>query len=49
MGHESIATTSLYVHFLGTAADTAGLERLNRALEPTPESLRGARDGVESK
>lgn len=29
MGHESIATTNRYVHFLGTAADSAGLERLN--------------------
>lgn len=29
MGHESIATTNRYVHFLGTAADLAGLERLN--------------------
>ncbi|MDR7313603.1 integrase [Nocardioides luteus] len=29
MGHESIATTNLYLHFLGTGADAAGLERLN--------------------
>jgi len=29
MGHESIATTNTYLHFLGTAADMAGLERLN--------------------
>jgi integrase len=29
MGHESIATTNLYLHFLGTGADRAGLERLN--------------------
>lgn len=29
MGHESIATTNRYLHFLGTGADLAGLERLN--------------------
>ena len=29
MGHESIATTNRYLHFLGTGADRAGLERLN--------------------
>jgi integrase len=29
MGHESIATTNLYLHFLGTGAHRAGLERLN--------------------
>jgi integrase len=29
MGHESIATTNLYLHFLGTSAHTAGLDRLN--------------------
>ena len=31
MGHESIATTNKYLHFLGTGADSAGLDRLNRA------------------
>lgn len=31
MGHESIATTNRYLHFLGTGADLAGLERLNDA------------------
>jgi integrase len=31
MGHESIATTNIYLHFLGTGADRAGLERLNAA------------------
>jgi integrase len=30
MGHASIATTNLYLHHLGTAADRAGLDRLNR-------------------
>ena len=30
MGHASIATTNLYLHHLGTAADKAGLDRLNR-------------------
>lgn len=29
--HESIATTNLYQHFLGTGAHRAGLERLNRS------------------
>ncbi|HYO86046.1 MAG TPA: tyrosine-type recombinase/integrase [Dermatophilaceae bacterium] len=29
MGHASIATTSLYLHHLGTPADRAGLDRLN--------------------
>ncbi|MBO0812109.1 MAG: tyrosine-type recombinase/integrase [Microlunatus sp.] len=29
MGHESIATTNLYLHFLGTSADSAGLQKLN--------------------
>ena len=29
MGHESIATTNLYLHFLGTSAHRAGLDRLN--------------------
>lgn len=28
-GHESIATTNRYLHFLGTGADLAGLSRLN--------------------
>jgi integrase len=31
MGHESIATTNRYLHFLGTGADAAGLARLNFA------------------
>ena len=30
MGHESIATTNQYLHFLGSSADRAGLERLNQ-------------------
>ena len=34
MGHASIATTNLYLHHLGTGADPAGLERLNRAPGP---------------
>ena len=32
MGHESIATTNLYTHFLGTGADVAGLKLLNSDL-----------------
>jgi hypothetical protein len=31
MGHESIATTNLYRHFLGTGAHRMGLELLNLA------------------
>jgi integrase len=30
LGHASVATTNRYLHYLGTAADTAGLERLHR-------------------
>lgn len=33
MGHESIATTNRYLHFLGTSADQAGLDRLNDPTE----------------
>ena len=29
MGHESIVTTNRYLHYLGTDADSAGLDRLN--------------------
>ena len=29
MGHSSIATTNVYLHHLGSAADRAGLDRLN--------------------
>jgi len=29
LGHASIATTNIYLHHLGSAADRAGLERLN--------------------
>ncbi|WP_125773131.1 tyrosine-type recombinase/integrase [Antribacter gilvus] len=41
-GHESIATTNRYVHFLGTGADKAGLDRLNRG-----GGARGVRDDEE--
>jgi integrase len=34
LGHASISTTNRYLHYLGTVADSAGLERLN--------SVRGA-------
>ncbi|HEX8508155.1 MAG TPA: tyrosine-type recombinase/integrase [Propionibacteriaceae bacterium] len=34
MGHASIATTNLYIHYLGTSADRAALERLNRGGTP---------------
>jgi integrase len=44
MGHASIATTNLYLHHLGTAADRAGLDRLNRR-----EHTGGTRDAIESE
>ncbi len=44
MGHESIATTNRYLHFLGSSADKAGLDRLN---EPGPRvSRRSAREPI---
>ena len=43
MGHESIATTNRYLHFLGTGADQAGLERLN-----SPPGYRGGTDRAKS-
>lgn len=39
-GHESIATTNRYLHFLGTDADKAGLNKLN----DDPGSAGGARN-----
>lgn len=41
MGHESIATTNLYLHFLGTAAHRAGLDLLNRPTNHTSGAARG--------
>lgn len=41
-GHESIATTNLYLHFLGTGADRAGLDLLNR----DPGAAGGPGDGA---
>lgn len=41
MGHESIATTNRYLHFMGTGADLAGLDRLNADARPRG----GERDG----
>ncbi|MFI6423420.1 tyrosine-type recombinase/integrase [Promicromonospora sp. NPDC050880] len=31
-GHESIATTNRFLHYLGTGADKAGLDRLNEGV-----------------
>jgi len=45
MGHESIATTNRYLHFLGTGADAAGLVRLNSRAGGTG----GARETKKSK
>jgi integrase len=39
LGHESVATTNRYLHFLGTGADLAGLACLNS----TPGGIGGAR------
>ena len=40
LGHASIATTSIYLHHLGSSADRAGSDRLNR-----PGGAGGAREG----
>lgn len=44
MGHESIATTNRYLHFLGTSADVAGLERLNVVRSEFSGGAGGARE-----
>jgi integrase len=44
MGHASVATTNLYLHHLGTSADRAGLDRLNR-----PGHTRGTQRPEESE
>ena len=41
-GHESIATTNRYLHFLGTGADREGLNRLNGS----PGYAGGTRDAA---
>jgi integrase len=43
MGHASIATTNLYLHHLGTAADQAGLDRLNERRGQTGGKRRGGK------
>lgn len=50
MGHESIATTNRYLHFLGTSADQAGLDRLNdpiRGPAPRPDPKTEASDRLD--
>ena len=49
MGHESIATTNLYLHFLGTGADIAGLERLNDDARKGPKHDLGDTRGHETR
>nr|WP_290126906.1 tyrosine-type recombinase/integrase [Cutibacterium avidum] len=44
MGHESIATTNRYLHHLGTAADIAGLARLNASLDEGLGTAGGPRE-----
>jgi integrase len=43
MGHESAATTNRYLHYMGTGADLAGLNRLNAPMGGT----RGARGALD--
>lgn len=45
MGHESIATTNRYLHFLGTSADRAGLDRLNDASRHSDSEAGGVHEG----
>lgn len=47
MGHESIATTNRYLHFLGTGADRAGLDRLNSPSGGTGGARGSDAQGVE--
>ena len=44
MGHASIATTNLYLHHLGTAADRAGLDCLNAREHTGGTRERGAEE-----
>ena len=44
MGHTSIAATNLYLHHLGTSADKAGLDRLNRRGTPGVRNVRPSRN-----
>ena len=41
--HESIATTNQYLHYLGTGADKAGLDRLNEGVSDDTGATRGPR------
>lgn len=46
---ESIATTNIYLHHLGTAADRVGLERLNTSGAPgARESTKAESDSLET-
>jgi integrase len=45
MGHASIATTNIYLHHLGTGADQAGLDRLNRRGTTNRGNTGGTRSG----
>lgn len=38
LGHESLATTNKYVHYLGTTADVAGLAKLNTTQRPAAQT-----------
>lgn len=43
MGHASIATTNIYLHHLGTVADSAALSLLNKPRPGDPETSNRAR------
>ena len=49
MGHESIATTNLYLHFLGNGAHEYGLDRLYEERTPRPKKGRKKRPGAGSE
>ena len=49
MGHESIATTNLYLHFLGNGAHEYGLDRLNEERKPRPKKGRKKGPGTGSE
>ncbi len=43
MGHEWIATTNRYLHFLGTGADVTALDKLNRGTSNGSGTVRPGR------
>lgn len=45
MGHATLSTTMIYIHYLGTTADRAGLDRLNASMKG-PGCAGGAPEGT---